>query len=171
MSDLVRMHTAEHLLTATMRRLCGSPRNLEMHLGEAKTKCDYGVERPLGDDDAHAIEAAVNVEIARDHRVSVMHITRAEAEARFDLWKVPPGAETIRVVTIGDVDATPCSGEHVARTGEIGRFVLRSHEMRSPTVVRIRFGLENPDTPWKPGLTTAEGAERTEVPLPKSDGA
>jgi Ser-tRNA(Ala) deacylase AlaX len=165
------MHTAEHLLTATMRRLYGSPRNLEMHLGEAKTKCDYGVERPLGDDDAHAIEAAVNVEIARDHRVSVMHITRAEAEARFDLWKVPPGAETIRVVTIGDVDATPCSGEHVARTGEIGRFVLRSHEMRSPTVVRIRFGLENPDTPWKPGLTTAEGAERTEVPLPKSDGA
>ena len=145
MSDLVRMHTAEHLLTATMRRLYGSPRNLEMHLGEAKTKCDYGVERPLGDDDAHAIEAAVNVEIARDHRVSVMHITRAEAEARFDLWKVPPGAETIRVVTIGDVDATPCSGEHVARTGEIGRFVLRSHEMRSPTVVRIRFGLDSED--------------------------
>ena len=142
MSDLVRMHTAEHLLTATMRRLYGSPRNLEMHLGEAKTKCDYGVERPLGDDDAHAIEAAVNVEIARDHRVSVMHITRAEAEARFDLWKVPPGAETIRVVTIGDVDATPCSGEHVERTSEIGRFVLRSHEMRSPTVVRIRFGLD-----------------------------
>jgi Ser-tRNA(Ala) deacylase AlaX len=86
-----------------------------------------------------------------------MHITRAEAEARFDLWKVPPGAETIRVVSIGDVDATPCSGEHVARTGEIGRFVLRSWELksyqlkscqlessetRSPTVVRIRFGLD-----------------------------
>ena len=144
MSDLVRMHTAEHLLTATMRRLYGSPRNLEMHLGEAKTKCDYGVERPLGDDDAHAIEAAVNAEIARDHRVSVMHITRAEAEARFDLWKVPPGAETIRVVTIDDVDATPCSGDHVARTGEIGRFVLKSSEMRSSTIVRIRFGLASP---------------------------
>jgi Ser-tRNA(Ala) deacylase AlaX len=149
------MHTAEHLLTATMWRLHGSPRNLEMHLGEAKTKCDYGVERPFGDDDARAIEAAVNAEIARDHRVSVMPITRAEAEARFDLWKVPPDAETIRVVTIGDVDATPCSGEHVARTGEIGRFVLRSwelkscqlksSEMRLPTIVRIRFGLDSAD--------------------------
>jgi Ser-tRNA(Ala) deacylase AlaX len=114
-----------------------------MHLGEAKTKCDYEVGRLLGDDDARAIEAAVNTEIARDHPVGVMHITRAEAEARFDLWKVPPGAETIRVVTIGDVDATPCSGEHVERTSEIGRFVLRSHEMRTPTVVRIRFGLEH----------------------------
>jgi Ser-tRNA(Ala) deacylase AlaX len=159
MSGLVRMHTAEHLLTAVMRRLYGSPRNLEMHLGEAKTKCDYEVGWSLGDDDARAIEAAVNAEIACDHPVSVMHITRAEAEARFDLWKVPPGAETIRVVSIGDVDATPCSGEHVARTGEIGRFVLRSHEMRSSTIVRIRFGLENPDTPWKPELTTAEDAE------------
>jgi Ser-tRNA(Ala) deacylase AlaX len=166
------MHTAEHLLTATMWRLHGSPRNLEMHLGEAKTKCDYEVGRPFGDDDARAIETAVNAEIARDHRVSVMHITRAEAEARFDLWKVPPGAETIRVVTIGDVDATPCSGDHVAHTREIGRLMLRSFEMRSPTIVRIRFGLENPDTPWKPELTTAEdaeGAERTEVPLPESD--
>jgi len=160
MSGVVRMHTAEHLLTAVMRRLYGSPRNLEMHLGEAKTKCDYEVGRPLGDDDARAIEAAVNTEIACDHPVSVMHITRAEAEARFDLWKVPPGAETIRAVSIGDVDATPCSGEHVARTGEIGRFVLRSwelksyqlkscqleiSEMRSPTVVRIRFGLDSAD--------------------------
>ncbi|MEI6170966.1 MAG: hypothetical protein WCQ45_00605, partial [bacterium] len=109
MTRLTRMQTAEHLLTATMRRLSDSPRNLEMHLGEAKTKCDYEVGRPFGDDDAHAIEVAVNTEIARDHCVSVMHITRAEAEARFDLWKVPPGAETIRVVSIGDVDATPCS--------------------------------------------------------------
>jgi Ser-tRNA(Ala) deacylase AlaX len=142
------MHTAEHLLTAIMRRLYGSSRNLEMHLGEAKTKCDYEVGRPLGDDDARAIEAAVNTEIARDHPVGVMHITRAEAEARFDLWKVPPGAETIRVVSIGDADATPCSGDHVEHTGEIGRFVLKSwelksSEMRSATVVRIRFGLEH----------------------------
>jgi len=144
MSDLVRMHTAEHLLTATMRRLYDSPRNLEMHLGEVKTKCDYEVGRPFGGDDARAIEAAVNTEIARDHCVSVMHITRAEAEARFDLWKVPSDAETIRVVSIGGIDATPCSGEHVARTGEIGRFVLKSSEMRSSTIVRIRFGLASP---------------------------
>jgi misacylated tRNA(Ala) deacylase len=139
--DLARMHTAEHLLTATMRRLFDSPRNLEFHLGDTKTKCDYEVARPLGPDDAHAIEDAVNAEVARGHLVSVVHITRSDAE-HLDLWKVPHEAETIRVVSIGDVDATPCSGDHVAHTREIGRFVLRSFEMRSPTVVRIRFGLE-----------------------------
>lgn len=141
MSDLARMHTAEHLLTAVMRRLYVAPRNLEMHLGETKTKCDYEVLRSLNLADARAIEVAVNAEIARDHRVSVMYIPRAEGEARFDLSKVPPDADTIRVVSIGDVDVTPCSGEHVARAGEVGRFLLRSLDMRSPTVVRIRFGL------------------------------
>lgn len=135
------MHTAEHLLTAVMRRLYGSPRNLEFHLGEKKTKCDYEVTRPLGVEDMRAVEDAVNAEIGRDHAVSVMQITRSDAE-HLDLWKVPPDADTIRIVRIGEVDETPCSGEHVARTHEIGRFILKSHEMRSPTLVRIRFGLE-----------------------------
>ncbi len=141
MSELARMHTAEHLLTAVMKRLYGSPRNLEFHLGDKKTKCDYEVPHSLGVDDARKIKDAVNVEIGRDHRVSVTHITRSDAE-HLDLWKVPPDAEKIRVVSIGDFDQTPCSGDHVEHTSEIGRFVLRSYEMRSPTLVRIRFGLE-----------------------------
>jgi alanyl-tRNA synthetase len=138
---ITRMHSAEHLLTAVMRRLYGSPRNLEFHLGDKKTKCDYEVARPLGPDDARAIEDAVNAQIAHDHRVSVMHITRSDAE-HLDLWKVPPDAETIRVVSIGDFDETPCSGEHVEQTGQIGGFALKSFEMRTANVVRIRFGLE-----------------------------
>jgi len=135
------MHTAEHVLTAVMWRLYGSPRNLEFHLGDKKTKCDYEVVRPLGADDVRHIEDAVNAEIARDLAVSVMHITRSDA-GHLDLRKVPSDAETIRVVSIGDVDTTPCSGEHVGRTSEIGRFLLKSFEMRTPTLVRIRFGLE-----------------------------
>ncbi len=138
---ITRMHSAEHLLTAVMRRLYGSPRNLEFHLGDRKTKCDYEVVRPLGPEDARSIENAVNAEIRRDHPVNVMQITRGDAQ-HLDLWKVPPDAETIRVVRVGDVDETPCSGEHVEHAGEIGRFVLKSYEMRSPTLVRIRFGLE-----------------------------
>ncbi len=138
---IVRMHTAEHLLTATMRRLYGSPRNLEFHLGDKKTKCDYEIGRGLEPDDVRRIEATVNAEIACNHRVTVTYITRSDA-AHLDLWKVPPGEEEIRVVRIGAMDETPCSGEHVERTGEIGRFVLKSYEMRTPTLVRIRFGLE-----------------------------
>ena len=34
MSKLARMHTAEHLLSAVMRKFYAAPRNLEFHLNE-----------------------------------------------------------------------------------------------------------------------------------------
>lgn len=142
--DLVRMHSAEHILTAVMRRLYGSPRNVEFHLGSKKTKCDYEVKRTFESDDARRVEDAVNAEIARNLPVSVTWITRRDA-AHLDLAKVPGDEQTIRVVEMGDVDRTPCSGDHVACTGEIGRFKLKSYEMRTPDIVRIRFGLESKD--------------------------
>jgi Ser-tRNA(Ala) deacylase AlaX len=135
------MHTAEHLLSAVMKQLYGSSRNVEFHLGDKKTKCDYEVAASFGPQDARGVEDAVNAEVARDLPVSVMCVTRGDA-GHLDLWKVPSDAETIRVVSIGDFDATPCSGEHVEHTSEVGRFVLKSYEMRTPTLVRIRFGLE-----------------------------
>ena len=143
MDRIVRMHTAEHILTAIMRRQFGSPKNLEMHLGDKKTKCDYEVDTPIGEAEIQTIERAVNDEIEKDHDVSVLRMPRSEAEARFDLWKVPPDVETIRVVRIACLDETPCSGEHVATTGHVGVFHIRSASMRSERVVRIRFGLED----------------------------
>jgi misacylated tRNA(Ala) deacylase len=142
---IARMHTAEHILTAVMARAYGSPRNVETHLGAKKSKCDFPVGRPLVEADARAIEDAVNAEIVADHPVSVMHITRAQAEGRLDLWKVPDGVDPVRVVRIGGLDETACAGNHVERTSQIGRFVLRTMTMKDDHVVRIRFGLESVD--------------------------
>jgi len=144
---LARMHTAEHILSAVVRRTFGSPHNVEMHLGRKKSKSDYIVGRPLSEADARGIAAAVNAEVKADHRVSVIHITREAAANCLDLWKVPPSADEIRVVRIGDFDATPCSGDHVERTWQIGRFVIRSVSMKDQETVRIRFGLEDTDMP------------------------
>lgn len=138
---MARMHTAEHILTAVMARSYGSSRNLETHLGVRKSKCDFAVGRLLDELDARKIEAAVNAEIRADHPVSVTHITRAEAAERLDLRKVPDHVDPIRVVGIGDLDETACAGEHVERTSQVGRFVLRSMMMKDDHVVRIRFGL------------------------------
>lgn len=138
MKPMVRMHTAEHILSAIMKRDFGAPRNLELHLGDKKTKCDYEPVRSLDETDLAAVEASVNAEIQRDHPVSEAIITRKQA-GDYDLWKVPPEAETIRIVRIGDLDAQPCSGEHVKRTGEIGHFHIISHEQRDNGRLRIRF--------------------------------
>ena len=141
MDHKARMHTAEHILTVVMRQLFGSPRNLEMHLGEKKSKCDYAVPRAISDEDVVAIEGAVNAEIARDDEVSYEIMLVGAARQAYDLWKVPPGAKTIRIVHIGDFDATPCSGEHVELTAQVGRFHIKSYSMKDENTVRIRFSV------------------------------
>ena len=136
------MHSAEHLLTAAMKCLFGSPRNLETHLGEKKTKCDYEVPRALTSDDIVTIERTVNAAIEQDHPISVERIP-AERAKDYDLSKVPQDASEIRIVRIGDFDATPCSGEHVAHTRQVGRFRVKSFTMKDERIVRIRFALED----------------------------
>jgi misacylated tRNA(Ala) deacylase len=138
---LARMHSAEHLLTSVMRRVYGSPGVVETHFGPAKTKCDYPVDRSLDDADLSRIEEAVNAEIAADHFVTVMQIPRSEAEGVLDLSRVPSAVDVIRIVRIGDFDRTACVGEHVERTSQIGRFILRSAEMKDERTVRLRFSL------------------------------
>ncbi len=139
---IARMHTAEHLLSAVMRQRFGSLRNLEMHLGEKKTKCDFLVPRPLAAEDLVAIEAEVNAEIAANHPVTAEVVSRDEAERAYDLWKVPPDAAEIRIVRIGSVDAAPCVGDHVHSTREVGRFRITTADMKDERTVRIRFTLE-----------------------------
>lgn len=136
-------HTAEHILNAIMQRGFGTGRSIEAHLGAKKSKCDYCVNRSLGEDDLRRIEVAVNVEIARDLPVTSFVVSRDEAEGRYDMGKVPANAETIRIVRIGELDAIPCIGEHVERTSQIGRFEVASAEMRTMNRVRIRFRLHD----------------------------
>ena len=124
-----------------MQRDFGTGRSVETHFGSKKSKVDYCVHRPVSEVDVRAIEAAVNGVIACDLPVTTFVLPRAEAEERYDMGKVPPAAESIRIVQIGDLDVIPCVGEHVERTGQIGRFEIASFEMKGADRVRLRFRL------------------------------
>ena len=128
-AKLTRMHTAEHILTAVMRKFYDAPRNLEFHLNEKKTKCDYEVPGSLDEQEITQIEALVNQEINANHSVSHFLVRREEA-GKYDLWKVPAETQEIRIIKIGGFDAQPCRGEHVSHTQEIGTFCISSHELR-----------------------------------------
>lgn len=136
------LHSSEHILNAVMQRDFGTGRSVEAHFGSKKSKCDYVVDHPLTEEDLAMIQAAVNAEIEADHPVTTFEISREEADAHYDMGKVPDSATTIRIVQIGDLDVIPCVGEHVEHTGQIGRFVIRSADMKDENTVRIRFVLE-----------------------------
>lgn len=121
------MHTAEHILNATMVKMTGCERSARNHIERTKSKCDYRLEQPLTPEQIVAVEKAVNDVIARNLAVEYSYMTAKEAALRFNLTRLPEEAsETLRIVSIGDYDACPCIGAHVASTSEIGTFRISS---------------------------------------------
>ncbi|MBR3387969.1 MAG: hypothetical protein IKM75_11650 [Bacteroidales bacterium] len=126
------MHTAEHILNATMVRMFGCPRSRNAHIERKKSKCDYELAASPTDGQIAAIEATVNEVIARNLDVTIDYVPRSEAAAIVDLSKLPEDvSDTLRIVRVGDYDACACAGAHVKNTSEIGTFKILSHDFEN----------------------------------------
>ena len=123
------MHTAEHILNATMVHLFGCPRSKNAHIERKKSKCDYLLPAAPTPEQVDQIEAQVNEVIGRHLPVTIEFVPRAEAAGLVDLSKLPEDvSDTLRIVRVGDYDACACIGAHVANTAEIGTFKILSHD-------------------------------------------
>lgn len=142
------MHTAEHILNATMVKMFGCRRSNNAHIERKKSKCDYMLEREPSPEQIAEIERRVNEVIAANMPVSIEFVSKQEAAAIVDLSKLPEDAsETLRIVRIGNYDACACIGAHVATTGEIAPFKIISADFTAPQESngqgrwRVRFRL------------------------------
>ena len=137
-----RMHTAEHLLNQAMVRLFARGRAFSSHIERKKSKCDYRFPRDLTPEERAALETAVNDAVRAALPVREEYLPREVAAKELDLGRLPEGAggETLRVIRIGDYDACPCIGPHVASTAEIGAFRIISTGY-AEGVLRVRFKL------------------------------
>jgi Ser-tRNA(Ala) deacylase AlaX len=139
------MHTAEHLLNATMVKMFGCTRSRNAHIERKKSKCDYHLASCPTDVEIGQIEDRVNEVIALHLPVKMEFVTHEEARQiqGLDLSKLPDDAsETLRIVRIGDYDVCACIGEHVDNTSQIGSFKIISHDWNEGTL-RLRFKLLN----------------------------
>jgi misacylated tRNA(Ala) deacylase len=138
------MHTAEHILNATMVAKFGCSRSMNAHIEKKKSKCDYNLPRAPTDAEIAEIEQTVNEVVARGLPVSVMFMSREAAAKIADLRKLPAdAADKIRIVRVGDYDSCACVGAHVANTSEIrARFKVISSDWNNG-VWRVRFKLES----------------------------
>ena len=126
------MHTAEHILNATMVRLFGCPRSKNAHIERKKSKCDYLLQEAPTEEQVRQIEMTVNEVISRNLPVTVEFIPKEEAAGIVDLSKLPDDvSETLRIVRVGDYDACACIGAHVGNTSEIGTFKILSHDFEN----------------------------------------
>lgn len=139
--SIAPMHTAEHLLNATMVKAFGCPRSRNAHIEKKKSKCDYELPACPTDEEIQAIENKVNEVIGMHLPVTTEFMTQEEAKNIVDLSKLPQNAsETLRIVRIGNYDACACIGQHVENTSEIGIFKIISYDYAEGRL-RIRFKL------------------------------
>ncbi len=147
-----RMHSAEHILNQTMVRMFNCGRAVSAHIEPKKSKCDYRIDRDLTPAEIAEIEQRVNEVIRADLPIRAVLKPRAEAAQEIDLTRLPADAgETVRIVTVGDYDACPCSGEHAASSGTIGSFRIISTD-RQNGLLRIRFRIG--DSPGEKGAAS-----------------
>lgn len=126
--SIAPMHSAEHLLNATMVKMFGCPRSRNAHVERKKSKCDYILDAEPAAEQVAEIEARVNEAISRNLDVTIEFMSREQAAEIVDLTKLPEDAsQTLRIVRIGDYDACACIGAHVTNTREIGTFKIISH--------------------------------------------
>ncbi|HEY5912585.1 MAG TPA: hypothetical protein VJA21_18440 [Verrucomicrobiae bacterium] len=144
-----RMHSAEHILTATVMKMFGCARPITTHIEKKKSKADYRFARGLTPSEEQQLQSRVNEVILRDLVVTEEFLKRSEAERTYHLERLPADAgDRVRIVHVGDYDACPCIGPHVRRTSEIGTFRIVSTSFEHETL-RVRYKLD-PASPTVP---------------------
>ncbi|GAB4575938.1 MAG: DHHA1 domain-containing protein [Anaerolineae bacterium] len=136
--DHMQHHTGQHILTAAFLEAAGAD-TVSFHLGSQAVTLDLD-RADLADAEIAAAEALANRIVTQDLPVRVLFPTEAEAAA-LPLRKRPEVNGKLRVVQIGEIDATACGGTHVARTGEIGLIkVVRAERYKGLTRVAFLCG-------------------------------
>jgi alanyl-tRNA synthetase len=109
---------------AALRNVLGSHVSQKGSLVNAeRTRFDFAHPQPLNADEVRRIEAQVNAEIRRNHRVETRLMKHEEAikAGAMALFGEKYGDE-VRVVGMGEFSTELCGGTHVHRTGDIGLF-------------------------------------------------
>lgn len=149
MQQVLRLHTATHLLQAALRSVLGD------HVGQRgsditpeRLRFDFTHTEKLTDEQKAAVEAWVNNVIAQDLPMQCVTLPLEEAERsgalHFFGHKYP--AE-VKVYFAGTDLATAvskefCGGPHVERTGQLGRFRILKEQSVSAGIRRIKASVE-----------------------------
>jgi alanyl-tRNA synthetase len=135
--DHMQQHTAQHLLSAVILKLCNLP-TIGFHLGSDITTIDLPSSQ-LSPEMLLRFEDKVNELVMRNIVVKTFLIPREKA-TEIDLRKreaIPEGS-FLRVVEIEGVDRSLCCGTHLARTGELG-IIKITHQEKIKGNTRLGF--------------------------------
>jgi alanyl-tRNA synthetase len=112
--NIARRHTAQHIISGIAERRFGL-KTVGVHIGLESCTVDF--DKKIDFETAQAIERDSMAVVTENIAVETS-FNDGDARTRFDLKQIEP--DMIRVVKIGDYDASACCGTHVRETGDIG---------------------------------------------------
>lgn len=127
-TDIVKNHTATHLLHRALKDVLGEHVNQAGSLvAPDRLRFDFTHIGAMTEDEIQKVEQLVNQHVWANTEVETFLKPLAEAKAMgaMALFGEKYG-ETVRVVRVGDYSLELCGGTHVNRTGEIGLFKIVS---------------------------------------------
>jgi alanyl-tRNA synthetase len=140
--DIMRNHTATHLLHAQLHKVLGEhARQAGSLVAPDRLRFDFTHPDPLTPEQLDAIESGVNYAILENYSLHFKQkkLAEAMADGAMALFGEKYG-EIVRTITIGDeapISYELCGGTHVHETAEIGMFLIVSEGSIAAGIRRI----------------------------------
>ncbi|MEA4811246.1 MAG: alanine--tRNA ligase [Anaerolineaceae bacterium] len=139
--NIMRNHTATHLLQAMIREVLGhDAHQAGSAVDDERLRFDFNYPHALSKEQLLEIEAGVNRLILGEHPVikSIESLAEAKAKGAMALFGEKYG-ETVRTIQVGNpaVSYELCGGTHVDNAGEIGSFFITGEMSVSAGMRRI----------------------------------
>ncbi|UCD95603.1 MAG: alanine--tRNA ligase, partial [Candidatus Zixiibacteriota bacterium] len=137
--DIMRNHTATHLLHAALRQVLGDHvRQSGSYVGPDKLRFDFSHFKPMTADEITQVEEIVNGKILQDFPVETIEddIEHAKKSGAMAIFGEKYGSK-VRVVSIEDFSKELCGGTHVNNVSQIGPFMITLETAVASGVRRI----------------------------------
>jgi alanyl-tRNA synthetase len=134
----MQQHTGQHILSQSLLRI-GKFNTVSVHFGEIYTAIETDTEA-IPEESIWEVENLANRIVTENTEVRIQWVDPAEVE-KYHIRRPPPDVKKVRIVQVGDFDASACGGLHVSRTGEIGLIkIIGQEKIRGRIRIQAKIG-------------------------------